>query len=219
MEDGNPKIRPRDRIVGTACDLFRKHGIKGIGVDAIVEAASTNKMTLYRHFKSKDELIAACMRDQAERAEAWWTGLEEAHPGDPLAQLHGWARGTAECVAREGRGCNLANAAVELPENDHPARRVVEDYKRSQHRRLADLCKAAGARDPGMLADTLWLLVEGARVSRQSVGPDGPSAHFVTVAESLIASAVDSGSSGPRRTRKAAAPKRKGGARAGAGGR
>jgi hypothetical protein len=77
----------------------------------------------------------------------------------------------------------------------------------------------AGARDPGMLADTLWLLVEGARVSRQSVGPDGPSAHFVTVAESLIAAAVESGSSGPRRTRKAAAPKRKGGARAGAGGR
>ena len=116
MEDGNPKIRPRDRIVGTACDLFRKHGIKGIGVDAIVEAASTNKMTLYRHFRSKDELIAACMRDQAERAEAWWTGLEEAHPGDPLAQLHGWARGTADARTkrrrRDEQSCQIGLLAV-----------------------------------------------------------------------------------------------------------
>ena len=53
------KARPRDRIVDTASGLFRKHGIRGIGVDAIAEAAGTNKMTLYRHFGSKDELIAS----------------------------------------------------------------------------------------------------------------------------------------------------------------
>ncbi len=58
------KIPPRDRIVSTACQLFREHGIRGIGVDAIAEAAATNKMTLYRHFGSKDDLV--CESAQAQ---------------------------------------------------------------------------------------------------------------------------------------------------------
>ena len=62
--------RPRDRIAGAARDLFHKHGIRGIGVDAIAEAAGTNKMTLYRHFGSKDDLIIQCLRDVAREADA-----------------------------------------------------------------------------------------------------------------------------------------------------
>ncbi|TIX15558.1 MAG: helix-turn-helix transcriptional regulator, partial [Mesorhizobium sp.] len=54
MADGVvERSRPRDRILETAQDMFHKHGIKGVGVDAITEAAGTNKMTLYRHFESK----------------------------------------------------------------------------------------------------------------------------------------------------------------------
>src|SRR4051812_17871467 len=84
MGEASLRNKPRSRIVETARDLFRKHGIKGIGVDAIAEAAGTNKMTLYRHFGSKDELIAECMRDQACRAQELWTTLERDYPGDPL---------------------------------------------------------------------------------------------------------------------------------------
>src|SRR5271163_5218417 len=92
------KLRPRDRIAGAARDLFHKHGIRGIGVDAIVEAAGTNKMTLYRHFGSKDDLIVQCLRDVAVEAEAWWAEIESSHSDDPSAQLHAWVRATAECV-------------------------------------------------------------------------------------------------------------------------
>jgi AcrR family transcriptional regulator len=182
------KARPRDRIVDTASGLFRKHGIRGIGVDAIAEAAGTNKMTLYRHFGSKDELIAECLRDVAARAEAVWTEFETTYPGDPLAQLHAWVRFGAACVFTQGRGCDLANAAVELPEGDHPARRVIEDFKKAQRNRLAALCRATGVAQPELLADTLSLLLEGARVNRQSVGLDGPCAHFVSMGEAIIAS-------------------------------
>ena len=182
------KARPRDRIVDTASGLFRKHGIRGIGVDAIAEAAGTNKMTLYRHFGSKDELIAECLRDVASRAEAVWTEFETTYPGDPLAQLHAWVRLGAACVFTEGRGCDLANAAVELPEGDHPARRVIEDFKKAQRNRLAALCRATGVAQPDLLADTLSLLLEGARVNRQSVGLDGPCARFVGMGEAIIAS-------------------------------
>ena len=84
MEDlCTAKSRPRDRIVDTAQDLFRKHGISGIGVDAIAEAAGTNKMTLYRHFGSKDELIAACLRDIASRAKVMWDRARGGVPGRP----------------------------------------------------------------------------------------------------------------------------------------
>src|SRR5215470_9419775 len=69
--------RPRERIIATARDLFRRHGIRGIGVDAIAEAADTNKMTLYRHFGSKDELVVACLRAGGAEVEAIWGRIEQ----------------------------------------------------------------------------------------------------------------------------------------------
>ena len=186
QECGATRPRPRDRIVDTARDLFRKHGLRGIGVDAIAETAGTNKMTLYRHFGSKDDLIVECLRGVAEGAERIWAGFEAAHPGDPMAQLNAWVRFSADCMDTSGRGCDLANAAVELAESDHPARRVIEEFKTAQRNRLAELCRAAGVAEADLLADALSLLLEGARVSRQSVGAEGPSAQFVRMAEAVI---------------------------------
>jgi AcrR family transcriptional regulator len=180
--------RPRDRIAGAARGLFHKHGIRGIGVDAIAEAAGTNKMTLYRHFGSKDDLIIQCLRDAALEAEDWWEQLKSDHPGDPLAQLHAWVHGAAECVFSDDRGCELANAAVELAETNHPARRVIEEIKTEHRNRLARLCRAGGIVQADLLADTLSLLFEGARVSRQSAGLDGPCGKFIGICEAVIAS-------------------------------
>ena len=92
-------LKPRERIISTARDLFRKHGIRGIGVDAIAEAAGTNKMTLYRHFGSKDELVVACLRDVAGEVDAIWNEFEREYPGDPLAQLHAWVRAAPNASA------------------------------------------------------------------------------------------------------------------------
>jgi AcrR family transcriptional regulator len=167
--------------------LFHKHGIRGIGVDAIAEAAGTNKMTLYRHFGSKDDLVIQCLREAARESEDWWAEIAAEHPGDPIAQLHAWVRGGAECVFDDERGCDLANAAVELAESDHPARRVIEEIKTDHRNRLAELCRKAGIEQGDLLADTLSLLLEGARVSRQSVGREGPSSKFVRMCEAVIA--------------------------------
>jgi AcrR family transcriptional regulator len=179
--------KPRERIISTARDLFRKHGIRGIGVDAIADVAGTNKMTLYRHFGSKDDLVVACLRDVARDAEAIWDGFEAAHPGDPLAQLHAWVRCGAECAIGDGRGCDMVNAAVELAEGDHPAHRVIEQFMSAQRDRLARLCRNAGIAQADLLADTLSLLLEGARVSRQSAGVEGPCARFIAIGEAVIA--------------------------------
>jgi AcrR family transcriptional regulator len=84
------RIPPRERIVTTASELFRERGIRGIGVDAIADAAATNKMTLYRHFGSKDELVCETLRRASEKAEKIWRDLEAAHPGDARGQLLAW---------------------------------------------------------------------------------------------------------------------------------
>jgi len=88
-----------------------------------------------------------------------------------------------------GRGCALANAAVELAERKHPARKVVEAHKRRQCERLIALCREAGYAEPSRIAEELFLLVEGARVSLQSVGREGPGARLYALAEGLLAAA------------------------------
>ena len=141
------RISPRERILSAASELFYRHGIRAVGVDAVAEAAETNKMTLYRHFSSKDELVAEYLQRLAEKAKASWDRLEADYPGEPSAQLRAWLKDMAAHVASgEERGCALANAAVELPEKDHPARRVIEAFKTAQRERLVQLCAAACAR-------------------------------------------------------------------------
>jgi hypothetical protein len=117
---------------------------------------------------------------------AKWQELEADYPGDPMGQLHGWVRRMAELMLADDRGCDLANAAVELTEEDHPARRLIEQCKTAHRDRLVKICKAAGIAQADLLADTLSLLLEGARVSRQSVGAEGPSARFLRMSEAVI---------------------------------
>ncbi len=180
---------PRERILEAAAELFYRQGIRAVGVDAIAEAAGTNKMTLYRHFESKDELVADYLRRAAAQVDAHNAGLEQRHPSDPRAQLLGWLSDMADEVASSSeRGCPLANAAVELPDKKHPARCVIEQFKLAQRKRLAALCRGAGLTDPDLLADELYLLVEGARVSAQSIDGKEIAARFRKMSEMLVAS-------------------------------
>src|SRR5438105_4367529 len=159
---------PRERILQTARELFYHDGINAVSMDAIAAAAGTNKMTLYRHFASKDELVAAYLTELAAAGEALWDAVRDEHPGDPEAQLRSLLRKASQFADEfRGRGCALANAAVELTERAHPGRRIVEAHKRKQRERLVALCREAGYLHPERLADEMFLLVEGARSSVQ----------------------------------------------------
>ncbi|WP_158872060.1 TetR/AcrR family transcriptional regulator [Antarcticirhabdus aurantiaca] len=177
--------RPKDRILGTARSLFRKCGIRGTGVDTIAESAGTNKMTLYRHFQSKDALIVACLEDAARDAEELWRTVEASAPGEPRRQLDTWIR-LVEAGLQHDRGCEFSNAAVELPEACSVVRDTIASFKRTQRERLAGICRQAGIREADRLADTLGLMVEGARVSRQASGDEGPSSRFADCARMAI---------------------------------
>jgi AcrR family transcriptional regulator len=184
---GPKQAPPRERILAAACDLFYRHGIRAVGVDAIAEAAGTNKMTLYRHFESKDELVAEYLRHLAAESDAVWQEIAQKHPNDPRAQLNAWIEAMGGHIADiDERGCALANAAIELPEKNHPARPVIEAFKQNQRERLAQLCRAAGLGQPELVADELFLLLEGARVSTQSVGHKGPGCSFIRMGQALV---------------------------------
>ena len=183
----DPRMPPRERILAVARELFYRRGIHAVGVDAIAEAAGTNKMTLYRHFASKDELVAACLRAFADQVTADWDAIAAAHPGDPKAELTAWLQHMGQWFIDEaGRGCALANAAVELPDPDHPARQVIREHKSAVRERLARLCQDAGLRDPEAVASQVFLVCEGARVAAQSLGSDEPLTRVPLLLNDLV---------------------------------
>jgi AcrR family transcriptional regulator len=181
-------VAPRERILAAALDLFYRHGIHAVGVDAIAEAAATNKMTLYRHFDSKDLLVAECLRRLQAEMDAAWEQNAKAHVGDPRGQLIGWVGGLGSWkLDLAERGCGFLNVVAELPDRDHPARRVVEEFKSRSRERFVALCREAGLSEPELLADEIFLLCEGARVSMQSVGREGPAKRLPEMLQRLVA--------------------------------
>jgi AcrR family transcriptional regulator len=181
------KRPPRERILQAARELFYRDGIRAVSVDAVAAAAGTNKMTLYRHFASKDELVADCLADVSGRSDKIWEAVRAEHPGDAQAQLRALLRHVSRFADEfSARGCPLANAAIELTEPQHPARKVIEAHKRRSRERLTALCREAGYAQPERVADELFLLIEGARISLQSVGRGGPGAHLYALADALL---------------------------------
>jgi AcrR family transcriptional regulator len=166
----NSVVPPRDRILRTARELFSRDGIHGVGVEAIAEAAGTNKMTLYRHFESKDLLVAEYLRGLVAESQRMWEAIDAANPGDPLAQLADWIdrighHGQGGQDGGRESGCALAYATIQLTDPNHPGRKVIEQNKRDHRAQLVRLCCASGLRAPELLADQLFLLVEGSRVA------------------------------------------------------
>lgn len=179
---------PRERILAVARDLFYRHGLHAVGVELIAEAAQTNKMTLYRHFKSKDELVVAYARELAAEGDKVWQRLADEHPDNPERRLAAWVDHVEEILTNKfERGCALANAAVEL-QPGHPARAVIEEYKQSKREHLVKLFEASRYRNPETLADEVFLLFEGARISIQC-GGRGPALRAVQMLRDLLASA------------------------------
>jgi AcrR family transcriptional regulator len=181
----NPALPPRERILAAADDLFRRVGIRGVGVEAIAEAAGTNKMTLYRHFQSKDALITEWMRGVIAEKDRAWDELTAAHPGDPAAQLVEWSRRVAAAFAQmEERGSPILNALAELPELDHPARRVIEEHRQREHQRIIELCREIGLPDAELAADELFFLLEGAKSCVQCIGLTRVGQHLMRLVDS-----------------------------------
>jgi len=181
----------QEQLLDAAENLFYRDGIRAISVDAVVERAGVNKMSVYRQFSSKYDLVVAYLtrmdtrfRDRVERSIA-------KHPGQPAKAL---VQSMTDLVERASnpdyRGCPFVNVACEFADREHPARVSVARNKEYLIARLLELSTAAGAADPQLLADSLALLIEGVYAASQTYGPGcGPMRAAPTAAALLVQAA------------------------------
>jgi AcrR family transcriptional regulator len=180
----------RDRLLNTAADLFYREGIRAVGVDLVVERTGVAKTSLYRHFPSKDELVAAVLERDDRNYWAYWDRIADRFAEDPKAELTAHVRWIAQYIGRpEFRGCAFLNAATEFPAADHPARQIALRHKAELRRRLGALTHRLGVNDPATLADQLVLLIDGAYVNGQLRGKRGPVQALPAAAAVLIEAA------------------------------
>jgi AcrR family transcriptional regulator len=190
----------RDRLFSAAIKLFYRNGIRAVSVDAIAAEAGTTKVTFYRVFESKDDLIVQVLQEQSKRFWEWWDAIVAEHPGEPRKQIETLIeRFQSEIIGDQAcRGCAVANAAVEIIEEDHPARAVIKKHKIEIAQRLRDLCREMGARQPDVLGDALSLLYSGAFSARLSFA-DGEQVAAVSAISAAASALLDSALGVPQR--------------------
>lgn len=176
-----------DRVLNTAADLFYRRGIRAVGVDAVIAGSGVAKMTLYKHFTSKDSLIVAALEQQDRQFREWFeVALGELDPA-PEAKLLGLFDVIGGFIASEEfRGCAFINAAVELCDPEHPAMRVAKAHKEWLRGRIRELVCEAGLAEPECTAEALFLLVEGAIVGAQVGVAQNPAATAKCTATMLL---------------------------------
>lgn len=187
ITDTRSHAEVREKILQTACALFYQQGVRAVGVDLVVEKAGVAKTSLYRHFVTKDDLIAAFL--ECEDADFWgtWNRVAGRHADDAPAELDALLAWIGERAGRSNyRGCPQINVAAEFPEPDHPARKVATAHKREMRRRLKDLAQRLGVARPDELAGQLSLLINGAFVSSQIFKPGEATPLLRRTAHTLI---------------------------------
>ena len=176
----------RQRLLDTAADLFYRDGFRAIGVDTLCAASGVGKMTLYRHFPGKDDLIVAYL---AESDRSFWRWFEQAIAGaqSPRDQIIAFFRALEQLVSLPVcHGCPFLNAVVDFPDPAHPGYQAALAHKSAVRLRLRELAAAAGCADPDRLGDQLLLLMDGAFMAVRIFGTDNPATHVAAAAQSLL---------------------------------
>ncbi|MQM25897.1 TetR/AcrR family transcriptional regulator [Glycomyces albidus] len=184
------KTSMRDRLVEAAMQLFYASGLRAVSVDKVIEAAATTKVTFYRHFKSKDDLVVAYLERRAA-LEREGIGAAIAHGGgDPESVLRLIAEALGVIACEPGfRGCPFINAAAEYPDPESPVRKAVDEHRRWCKRTFAELVAPLRPADPGAVADDLMLLRDGAMVAGYLDEPEAVAASFLRSGMAVIGAA------------------------------
>lgn len=176
----------REQILQTAAQLFYREGFRAVGVDRIIAESGVAKMTLYKHFPSKDDLIVAYL----ERAnEGFWGHYAERVEPLPTARekleaLFDWVAERA--VSPACLGCTFSVNAAEFPDPHSPGHQVALRHKRAVLEKLEELAAQAGAHDPRALAESLLLLMDGAWNAARVFGPGSHAGRAGEAARALI---------------------------------
>jgi AcrR family transcriptional regulator len=159
--------KARDRILAAAYDLFSRQGIRAVGIDAIIEQSGVARMTLYRHFTSKEQLVLAFLE---QREMLWTSGWLQA---EVLSRAHN-ARDRLlmifevfdEWFRLDGfEGCTFINVMLETAQPDDAVRKATVQYLARIRTFLAGLAPEAGIRDADGFARRWHIIMKGSIVS------------------------------------------------------
>ena len=184
------KVAPKEKLFQTAARLFYQRGYRAVGVDTIAAESGIGKMTLYRHYPSKDDLIVAYLQDSNED---FWDNFEQIikDAPTPREKLLAFFEALQDYVKTPAcYGCPFLNVATEHPEIDYPGHQVAIEHKQSVRARFHQLAREAGARSPEVLADQLFLLMDGAYMASRMFGPRNPALNLASAAKVLIDSQI-----------------------------
>ena len=181
-------ITPKEKLFQVAAGLFFKHGYRAVGVDTITSESGIGKMTLYRHFTSKDDLIVAFLK---ESNREFWEYFEQCTKDVPTARekLLTFFEALQNYLATPACfGCPFINVVSEYPESDYPGHQVALEHKQSVLAWFNQLAMEAGAMHPEMLANALLLLMDGAYIGRRMFGssPGNPATVVAEAARIMI---------------------------------
>jgi len=176
----------RARILAAASELFYAQGIRATSADRIIEDVGTTKVTFYRHFRTKSDLVVAYLEMQAAAERAFLESLRVE--GDPVRSLHNVATGigTASCLPGF-RGCAFINAASEYPDPEDPVRVAVDAHRRWTLDFFAGIVRETGIKDVDSAARQLLLLRDGAMVNGYLGQPETVAASLSAAFDAVIA--------------------------------
>ena len=173
----------RDRILDAAGKLFYTRGIRAVGMAEIMTAAGCGKNVLYRYFPSKDELVLASLQRFAEQINGSMDAALEGLDKIPSAALVAITREVADRVTAHGfRGCPFRNYLREMRDPSDAPGRFAMTQVRGLRRRVDALVERVEADEPEVLADRIWLQLEGLHAS----APYGDRAEAATTAVGMV---------------------------------
>ena len=178
----------RDELIDAAVKVFYRHGFHSTSLDRVLSEGGISRMTLYNHFKSKEELIVAALRRRDEVFRNRMMRFVESRASDPVDRIMAVFDFHARWFGEKGfRGCMFINASAEFCDTESVVRRFAAETKRSVVRYLREQCEAAGLRGAGVLSEQLNILLEGSIVSAQIMGQvegnGGPPEHSAELAK------------------------------------
>lgn len=192
-------MRPskRDELVRKALTVFYRDGFHATGMDTLVQETGISKTTMFKHFRTKEELILAVLRLRDENFRNWLIRRMEELAPTPEGQLLALFDALGEWFGQaDFRGCLFIKAAGEYPEAGHPIHAQSAEHKRLLRTDLERIAKTAGAQDPAGLARQLLILKEGAIVAAHMGFDPDPAKAAKTAAAGLLAQAFGAGKEG-----------------------
>ncbi|MGV6847430.1 MAG: TetR/AcrR family transcriptional regulator [Marinibacterium sp.] len=161
-------MRPnkRSELVEKALTVFYRNGFHATGMDMLVRETGVSKTSMYKHFRTKEDLILAVLRRRDEHFRNWLCRRVEELADTPRGQLLAIFDALREWFEQpEFRGCMFIKASAEYQERDDPIHVQAAEHKRLLQDWAADLARRGGAADPERLAAQIMLLKEGAIVT------------------------------------------------------